>query len=481
MRYRLITVLFVLVGIAGAADDAVIAPHQVSAAVSAAIDNRQPAVAEGIDAITIPKLLSYQGRLFDAGGEPVPDSTWSVRFALYQDNVGQIPFWFETRDVVTTSGLFSVLLGVVNPVESVPSSGNLYLGMKVGADPEMRPRLRIASAAYSLLTDRARFSDTADFARSTLLAGDSADGDFAVAGEVRGYGPARFGLQCAANDSLGFAAGMADTATGLYSAVVGGVENAASGRGAFIGGGEQNRVTGDRAAVLGGWRNEVSGNNSAVVGGSNCLVDVNFGFAAGAGSQVTHSQSAAFNGQSTTASNQLRCGTLSKTGGSFTVDHPADPYGKVLNHYFTEGPEMLNIYRGSVVLDASGRAEAVLPGYFSSLNRDPMVHLTGVGTPDVYVAEDVSGNRFTIGGPAGAKVYWQVTGERKDVSAEAIRRMMPVEQPKTGELAGTMLDDDFLSGCMDQLVREGKAQGIDFRTAAGRMRYVRMKRAIEGQ
>ncbi|MGQ9677747.1 MAG: hypothetical protein ACUVUD_00485, partial [bacterium] len=62
---------------------------------------------------------------------------------------------------------------------------------------------------------------------------------------------------------------------------------------------------------------------------------------------------------------------------------------------------------------------------------------------------------------------------------EAIRRMMPVEQPKTGELAGRMLDDDFLFGCMEQLEREGKAQGIDFRTAAGRQRYLEMKRHLE--
>jgi hypothetical protein len=94
---------------------------------------------------------------------------------------------------------------------------------------------------------------------------------------------------------------------------------------------------------------------------------------------------------------------------------------------------------------------------------------------DVYVAEDVKGNRFVIGGKPGTKVYWQVTGERQDVSAEAIRRMMPVEQPKTGALAGRMLDDEFLSGCMEQLESEGKATGINFRTAEGRRRYEQMK------
>ena len=192
-----------------------------------------------------------------------------------------------------------------------------------------------------------------------------------------------------------------------------------------------------------------------------------------------YSNSAAFNGQTATASNQLRCGALSKASGSFTIDHPLDPYNKILNHYFIEGPEMLNIYRGSVTLDASGRAEVQLPDYFSALNRNPHIQLTGVGTYEIYVAEEIKNNRFVIGGKPGTKVYWLVTGERQDVSAEATKRMMPVEQEKAGELAGRMLDDDFLSGCMEQLEREGKTTGINFRTAEGRRRYEEMKNPPE--
>jgi hypothetical protein len=195
----------------------------------------------------------------------------------------------------------------------------------------------------------------------------------------------------------------------------------------------------------------------------------------------SYTNSAAFNGQRATASNQTRVGALSKASGTFTIDHPLDPYGKILNHYFIEGPEMLNIYRGAAVLDANGRAAVTLPSYFSVLNRNPQVVLTGIGCSDVYLAGEVDGNGFVIGGRPGIKVNWIVTGERQDVSAEATRRMMPVEQPKTGDLAGTMLDDDFLSGCMEQLEREGKAAGIDFRTAAGRQRYEAMRRAAEAQ
>ncbi len=41
---------------------------------------------------------------------------------------------------------------------------------------------------------------------------------------------------------------------------------------------------------------------------------------------------------------------------------------------------MRNIYEGTVILDVTGRAEVPLPAYFSALNRNPHILLTGVGT-----------------------------------------------------------------------------------------------------
>jgi len=276
--------------------------------------------------------------------------------------------------------------------------------------------------------------------------------------------------------------GRGNGATGDYATVAGGMGNAAGNILATVAGGSHNSATGSDAAVGGGLDNCASGSHSSVPGGYADTAAGIYSFATNDNSVVpsSYSHSAAFNGQTATAASQLRCGTLSKAGGSFTIDHPLDPDGRILNHYFVESPQMPNLYYGSVVVGADGRAEVKLPDYFSALNRNPMVQLTGVGASDVYLAEDVSGNRFVIGGKPGTKVYWTALGERRDVSAEIIRRMMPVEQPKTGELAGRMLDDEFLSGCMDQLVRVGKAEGIDFRTAAGRARYEQM-RSVAGE
>ncbi len=272
------------------------------------------------------------------------------------------------------------------------------------------------------------------------------------------------------------------TSVGQYGTIGGGTYNyidSTTSTGATIGGGEHNSAFGSMTTVGGGYGNRAGGSYASVGGGYADTSAGDYGFTTGNHSVVpsSYGNSAAFNGEVATASNQLRCGTLSKAGGSFTIDHPLDPYGKILNHYFVESPDMSNLYSGSIVLSAEGLGEVLLPDYFETLNRNPRVQLTGVGTSEVYVAEDVGGCRFVVGGKPGAKVYWQVTGDRKDVSAEVIRRLMPVEQPKTGALAGRMLDDDFLAGCMDQLMRDGSAQGIDFRTAAGRQRYEDTKHA----
>ena len=49
-------------------------------------------------------------------------------------------------------------------------------------------------------------------------------------------------------------------------------------------------------------------------------------------------------------------GTLTKSAGSFKIDHPLDPENKYLSHSFVESPDMMNIYNGNVVLDATGEA-----------------------------------------------------------------------------------------------------------------------------
>jgi hypothetical protein len=145
-------------------------------------------------------------------------------------------------------------------------------------------------------------------------------------------------------------------------------------------------------------------------------------------------------------------GTLSKSGGSFKIDHPLDPENKYLSHSFVESPDMMNVYNGNVTLDARGEAVVELPDYFEALNRDFRYQLTSIGGfAPLYVAEKVAGNRFKIaGGEAGMEVSWQVTGVRQDAWANAHR--IPVEQEKAEKERGRFLHPELFGQPLEKRI-----------------------------
>jgi hypothetical protein len=74
-------------------------------------------------------------------------------------------------------------------------------------------------------------------------------------------------------------------------------------------------------------------------------------------------------------------GTLSKSGGSFQIDHPLDPENKYLYHSFVESPDMMNVYNGNVTTDSRGFAHITMPDWFEALNGDFRYQLTTIGQP----------------------------------------------------------------------------------------------------
>ena len=116
-------------------------------------------------------------------------------------------------------------------------------------------------------------------------------------------------------------------------------------------------------------------------------------------------------------------GNLSKTGGTFKIDHPQDPANKFLIHSFVESPDMMNIYNGNITTDASGLATVTMPSYFEAENIDFRYQLTAIGTfAQAIVSKEISGNTFTIQtDKPNVKVSWQVTGVRNDLWAQEHR------------------------------------------------------------
>jgi hypothetical protein len=142
--------------------------------------------------------------------------------------------------------------------------------------------------------------------------------------------------------------------------------------------------------------------------------------------------------------NVFIAGHLSKASGSFKIDHPLDPSNKYLSHSFVESPDMMNIYNGVAALDSNGESWVTMPAYFEALNSEFRYQLTAIGAPgpNLYIAAEISGNRFKIaGGKSGSKVSWQVTGIRKDAYADAHR--IKVEEDKPPQERGHYLHPEL--------------------------------------
>jgi hypothetical protein len=126
-------------------------------------------------------------------------------------------------------------------------------------------------------------------------------------------------------------------------------------------------------------------------------------------------------------------GALSKSSGTFKIDHPSDPANKYLVHSFVESPDMMNIYNGNITTDANGEAVVQLPDYFNMLNKDFRYQLTVIGTfAQAIVFEEIHEqvNSFKVKTIEPlVKVSWQVTGVRKDPFANANRVVDVVEKP----------------------------------------------------
>ncbi len=132
-------------------------------------------------------------------------------------------------------------------------------------------------------------------------------------------------------------------------------------------------------------------------------------------------------------------GTLTKGSGTFKIDHPQDPENKYLYHSFVESPDMMNVYNGNIVTDATGVAIVSLPEYFESLNKDFRYQLTVIGEfAQAIVFKKIANNQFQIKtDKPNIEVSWQVTGIRKDPFAEKNRIVPEVE--KTGSEKGKYL------------------------------------------
>ncbi|MEZ4867549.1 MAG: hypothetical protein R3C14_39850 [Caldilineaceae bacterium] len=98
--------------------------------------------------------IPYQGRLADSNGNPLTQ-TVNITFRLYAAASGGTPLWEEgwtgANSVQVSDGLFNVMLGSVNPIGQavITGNGNLFLGITVGTDSEMNPRVQLGNVPFA--------------------------------------------------------------------------------------------------------------------------------------------------------------------------------------------------------------------------------------------------------------------------------------------------------------------------------------------
>jgi predicted regulator of Ras-like GTPase activity (Roadblock/LC7/MglB family) len=97
----------------------------------------------------VPQTINYQGYLKDTAGAPVSTAT-SMTFSLYSTASGAGAVWIGSKSVTPVNGIYSVELGAT-PQPALPAFDRKYwLGVKAGADSEMRPLQPLSSAPYAL-------------------------------------------------------------------------------------------------------------------------------------------------------------------------------------------------------------------------------------------------------------------------------------------------------------------------------------------
>lgn len=270
----------------------------------------------------IPQLINFQGVLTTPGGTPVPNGPYPVTFRIYDAAAGGNVLWTEAKTVTTTGGVFTTLLGSLNPVpDSAFNDSSRYLGITVAPDAEMAPRQKLTSVAFanrvgSIFGATGGVTvETGDSTDTLLTLADQGDGDIEMVcpvppappgicppfvlttigsavtagalrimgctgtwtirgngwnGDFTARGKATFGPGHVNSGIYSFIAGAYNTVTaGSDQATIpGGYCNIAAGDYATAGGGTANTAGADYTTVSGGNSNSAINTNATIGGGS---------------------------------------------------------------------------------------------------------------------------------------------------------------------------------------------------------------------
>jgi len=382
----------------------------------------------GLFAQEIPQKISYQGKLLESG-VPVT-GTKSIVFT--------IDTWTETHpNVQVTDGLYSVTLGETTPIPTSIFDNTSSINLQISvAGTDLTPQTEILSVPYSYKAEKSVDAEK--------IAGNTVSTTAPTSNQVLKWNGTSWEPQ--ADDGLtlpysetysgGIDAFEIINTNGVTSDVaLFKIDNPASNGNALTlmtnGTNDALEIYNDgtdRAIYIEHEDNSIEDaiwlRNKSVGGNA---IEIYNGVDASDAIYVRNFSSAnaaLFNG------NVEINGNISKSSGTFKIDHPLDPANKYLYHSFVESPDMMNVYNGNITTDANGIAIVQLPEYFEALNKDFRYQLTCFGVfTQAIVYEKLNNNSFTIKTEVpNVEVSWQITGIRKDPYAEQNRIQVEVEK-----------------------------------------------------
>ena len=104
---------------------------------------------EAVAAGAVTASINYEGRLTDSGGNPL-SGMYTMTFVLYETATGGTALATDTHSVTVTDGLFSTTINLGSYYFYYLDGRALWLGITVGADPEMTPRQPFQPVPYAL-------------------------------------------------------------------------------------------------------------------------------------------------------------------------------------------------------------------------------------------------------------------------------------------------------------------------------------------
>jgi hypothetical protein len=130
--------------------------------------------------------INFQGKLVNPDGTNVTDGSYSIVYSIYSVPTAGAAIWTETQTVTLANGIFQVNLGSVTPLPgSVDfNTDNIYLGIKVGADAEMTPRVQFTSVPQAFNAEKLGGVDKTGFIQNTTTQQASSNFNISGAGVV---------------------------------------------------------------------------------------------------------------------------------------------------------------------------------------------------------------------------------------------------------------------------------------------------------